>query len=232
MTHFPPPKRQIYALYGRWLAVAYQCQRRFWGYTWRTWLQWLGVGLLLTAVWSAQPTAVLLLIGLALALLLVGFFWAERAGYMAFVADDGRLSALTPVPPLAAEQRVSLYASGPYAVSDQETAVLLRPATYWQAPNGEHSLMVSQPGNKYLYQFFATADIHQVRAGWLLFGKMARPTIAITFSSHWGPTAADAVTAYMVGGGVSQPKRQPLRTIYLSTSDTAVEAQLWQQWVG
>lgn len=228
ITHFPLPKRLIFAMYGRWLAFAYACQTHFWAYSRQSWLQGLALVLLLWTLFGQTATAVRLFAAAIFVALWFGFGWAKRRGYVYFVADPARVMASHTAVPLAAEQRISLQASGPYAVSDREETVLLRPASYWQSPNGEHGLMVSQPDQKYLYQFFPPTAVQQLVGGWLLFGPRPWPTLAVTFINSWGPAQGEDVVSYMVTGGGNPRRRRPQhRTIYLSSADTAVEAQLW-----
>ncbi|MCL4264986.1 MAG: hypothetical protein KJ069_17330 [Anaerolineae bacterium] len=221
-------KRLYYAYLGWAFAMTYRTTRRqFLGYAISSWLKFVAVMLFLGALvlrWGQ--------LAITLALLLViwvyfSYWRAARQGYNRFVVDT---TAVPPAdtPSLPPGQRVSLYATGVFAVVDREQSVLLRPAEYWLSSNGEHGVIVNEYDKKYLYQFFRAETLQAVRAGWMIFGRRPLRALAITFLPTWGPDHADDVVTYVVGGGVKENNKGKGRTIYFAFEDTAVEDQVWQ----
>ncbi len=228
MHNLSLPKQLYYVYLGWAFAIAYRTTRQqFLGYAISSWLKFFAVMLFLAALglrWG-QPAITLTLL---LVIWIYFSYWrAARQGYNRFVPDDtavlpANTSALPP------GRRVPLYATGIFAVIDREQAVLLRPAEYWLSGNGEHGIMVNEHSKKYLYQFFRAETLLSVQAGWMIFGRKPLRSLALTFIPTWGPTNADDVVTYMVGGGVNENYKGKGRTIYFAFEDTAVEHQVWQ----
>lgn len=229
MHNLSLPKRIYYAYLGRAFAFAYHTRwRRFLGYAISSWLKFLAIMFFLVALalrWG-QPMITLTLL---LVIWIYFSYWrAAKLGYSRFVADDTAVPPINNSTPLDPGQRVSLYASGTFAVVNREQTVLLRPAEYWLSRNGEHGVMVNEHTQKYLYQFFQANTLQAVQPGWMIFGKTPLRTLAITFLPTWGPANVEDVVTYMVGGGVNENHKGKGRTIYFTFADTAVESQVWQ----
>ena len=201
---------------------------RFYFYTyWSTLRQVLGMPLsrwvkgaplLLTAVFFIRNWPLPLLILLAVLSLLIQLVYrhAKRRSYKSFVADP--VPPPAPVPPLPANQRVKLWATGTFSLNDREATVLLAPAEYWFVPLGEHIIMVEQVPKRYLYQFFNADTIQKVEIGWLAFGSTPKRSLAITFALIWGPEFADYGTLYVVPDEQKEPPPRT-RTVYFSFVD-------------
>jgi len=90
---------------------------------------------------------------LALALLLsllLAYWLAGRAAYHRFVPHPAELKTDDEPGPLAPYERVPVIASGLFSLQYWEKNVLLRPAVYWQAPRGDHAVMVEHQPRRYL----------------------------------------------------------------------------------
>ncbi len=224
MHDLPPLKKTYYAVLGTIFALAYHSKtRRFWGMSGRGWLN-LGWLALLAAAWAgrwpAWPWLLALFSGWQLA------YWAaRRAGYSKFVADKTAVippnHPLNTIPP---NQHTNLWASGLFAVRNREERVLLRPAEYWQAPLGEHIVMVKMGVEKFLYQFFDAAKLQQIEMGWLIFGRRPFPTAAITFLA---PESDNPLPLYAMLQGYEGEQKQNPRTIYLTFDNTDKQTAVW-----
>jgi hypothetical protein len=228
MQNLPFSRQLYYAYLGRAFAFAYHTRwQQFLGYSLSSssWIKFLTLVLWLVAfIWRWGTVTLILLFTLMVGVQI--FYWrAARQGYQRFVPAKTAVLPGT-LSPLPKGQRVSLFATGTYALADREDAVVLRPAEYWVSRRGEHSVMVSQYPNKYLYQFFQPETLQTVQPGWMVFGKTPLPTLAITFRQTWGPTHADGATTYTVGGEAKNSKGKNL-TIYFTFADTAVQNQVW-----
>jgi hypothetical protein len=211
---------------GRVNAFLYQTQRRtFLGFSLAGWLKNLPLLLLLIAWLLEEPTPVLLL-ALALALMMrLLYASAERAGFVTFVPDTG-LSLAEKVKPPADNRQIKVCATGTFAVHEREAYLLLRPATYWRMPLGEHVIMVEERPGRFLYQFLRAETVERLRPGRLLFGSQPQIALAIQFLSAWGPDAATPGKAYFVGGdGEPAPVK---RTVYLTFANEEERQAVWR----
>lgn len=229
MTHVSAVKRIYYAYLGRMYWFAFQSQwRQIGGFTVSSWLRFLSLVLFFAAFGWGWPLPVLLLTFLLMGWIWISYWRAGRAGYMRFVPDPAAINGETEPPGLADGERVNLYASGLYAVIDREESVLLRPSEYWRSAAGEHSVMVKNQSNKFLYQFFQTETLQAVEPGWLIFAKEPLSTLAVTFWQTWGPDHIEAASTYLIDNdesGNNKPKLKS-RTIYFTFTDTAVAKQV------
>jgi len=66
-------------------------------------------------------------------------------------------------------------ATGLFGTAHWETKLLLRPATYWQVPLGEHVVMVEYEQGKFVYQFFSATGLQNIQQGVLLNGRYIIP---------------------------------------------------------
>ncbi|MBK8989305.1 MAG: hypothetical protein IPM39_25115 [Chloroflexi bacterium] len=213
MTDLPWDRQLFY----RYLGLAYAfthwtSHKTFLAATVRGWIQFAALVLLLVSlllrwgVWGIGGTAVFLL------WVRFSYWRAQKAGYSRFVPDtNGRF-----VPDASASlrpyQRAALQATGVYHVTELSQAVLLRPAEYWQAPLGQHIVMVEHRRQKYLYQFFDARTLQQVQKGWLIFGVRPLDSLAVTFVSAW----------------VGDEVKPVVETIYFSFADAAGQTAVWQ----
>lgn len=179
-----------------------------------------GIPLLLTAVAliSRWPLPLLILLATLSLLIQIIYRHAKRRSYKSFVADPAPPPPL--VPPLPANQRVKLWATGTFSLNDREATVLLAPAEYWFVPLGEHIIMVEQLPKQYLYQFFNATTIQKVEIGWLAFGNTPKRSLALTFALNWGPEFADYGNLYLVPDKQKEPPPRT-RTVYFSFADDA-----------
>ncbi len=182
--------------------------RRFMGISIGSWLQ-IAAALVLLVAWIWHLPWWLLIVMLFI------FLWirfsykrAEKAGYHKFVADKTAVSPTADFDPLQPNERVKLRATGQFALSGRETSVLLRPAEYWKVPLGDHSVMVEESSEQYLYQFFNKTTLENVQTGWLIFGREPMRALSITFCSKWGPAFTDFSRSYYVRGGKQDPPCQ------------------------
>jgi len=228
MKNLSPFKRIYYAYLGRAFSFAYHTdQRRILGFAISSWLKFMTIVLFFTALGLRWGGAALALTFLLAVWVQFSYWRAHKLGYHKFIGEQK-------TPPrgdkasLAADEKVSLYASGVFAVMDRGATVLLRPSEYWRNHRGNHTVMVSRPGNKFLYQFFAADTLLDVQCGWMIFGKQPLMTLAVTFREAWGANQTDEVVTYMVGGGEHKNKNQKKRTIYLTFEAEEMQAAVWQ----
>lgn len=214
-------KRIYYAYLGRALALAYITQkRRFLGVSWAGWLKLVTL-VLFFAVWLLRWPAWLGISAAALLVWLWFSYWrARRMDYNKFVVDKTAVTPdPSPRPPLNANHKVPLYASGVFAVKDREAFVLLRPAEFWYVPLGDHIIMVEQFTKSYLYQFFDAQTLLKVQAGWMLFGKRPLHTLKLTFLEQWGEAGEKVRAQTLENTPAADKQKLPQRTVYL-TFDT------------
>ncbi|MCP4356972.1 MAG: hypothetical protein GY796_03010 [Chloroflexi bacterium] len=228
MKNISPFKRVYYTYLGYAFSFAYHTDhRRFLWFAISSWLKFVTVVLFFAALGLRWDT-----VALALTLLLTVWvhfsYWrAYKQGYNKFVVGK-KIPTAGEKAILAEDEKVSLYASGVFAVTNQGATVLLRPSEYWRNHRGDHTVMVSRPRNKFLYQFFTADTLLDLRCGWMIFGKYPMKTLAVTFREIWGPNHADEVVTYMVGGGEHKNKKQKKRTIYLTFEEEAGQTAVWQ----
>ncbi|MCA9932399.1 MAG: hypothetical protein H6662_13095 [Ardenticatenaceae bacterium] len=218
-----------YRLLGRLYAWTFWMRyRRFLGFSVRTWLILLSLGLIFFVAGQGWSLIITLLL-IALALLLQAAFWASaRAGYNKFVPDDSiSLPSNEVLEPIPANQKVTVRATGVFSLTGREDFVLLRrPTEYWHVPLGEHILMVEQLPGSYLYQFFNGQTLQTVQNGWFIFGRQPRRALAVTFLVTFGPDYNDPSLLYFVGSGEGAALPKP-RTIYLSFDNEADHRAVW-----
>ncbi len=177
-------------------------------------LKLLPVGLALAAWLNNWGNIALMISILLLIWIFLSYWYANRSGYLRFVAGPPSTKPHRGNWPLAPYERVECIASGIYSVHDWEKNVLLRPAAYWQVPRGDHVVMVEHEPQRYLYQFFDVATLFELQEGWLLHGVHPMPAISITYLSMWGPEFTQQQIS--IFGSESKPIEPKPRTIYLS----------------
>jgi hypothetical protein len=181
----------------------------------------LPVGIL-TAGWGRNFAIIGILIFLWIH---ISYWRARRTGYYHFVADDVELMAAENPVPLPMKKHIKVSASGIFSVKDWEKNAVLKPAEYWQAPLGDHAVMVEHEPGRYLYQFFNATTMQELKIGWLLFGTRPRPALAVTFLSSWGPEFNDENVSLLRRNNNNGP--QKIRTIYLSFTSKEQELAVW-----
>lgn len=213
MPDLPFGRRLFYRYLGLAYAFTYWTgHKSFLGATFRGWIKFLALVLLVTAllfrwgVWAIGGTAVLLI------WIHFSYWRAQKAGYSKFVPDESGSFPPDEAAGLPPYQRTSLWATGVYYVTEFSKAVLLRPAEYWQAPLGQHIVMVEHRKQKYIYQFFDARTLQQVQKGWLIFGARPLNSLAVTFISAW----------------VGDEDAPVVETIYFSFADVAGQTAVWQ----
>jgi len=220
--------QQIYLTYlGHMYAFTFRTRwTRFWGISLSSWLQF-GAFLILLAAWFFGSSWWLLTV-LLIVVLWIRFSYrrAAKVGYYKFVEDKTAVFPTTNFIPLAPNERVKARATGLFALSDMETNVLLRPADYWKVPLGEHTVMVENGPEQFLYQFFNKATLEKVQAGWLIFGREPRRALSVTFCSKWGPTFTDFSQLYYINRGNNEPPCQR-RTIVFTFAGDQEHTAVW-----
>lgn len=227
MESLSPWRRAYYAYLGRTYALIRQIQRRsILGVRLLTLVRWLPAIVLLYG-WLTQWPASILVILAALVLWINLSLWrAKRANYIRFVPDQASSIDLTSVDMVPANQKIPVEATGLFSVSGYEGTVLLRPASYWRVPLGDHVVMVEERPGKFLYQFFGTQTLQEVRTGWLLHGPNPIETVSVTFLVRWGPEYTQFGQAYENGDDGNLPPAKRV-TIYLSTADMGIKRSIW-----
>ena len=192
------------------------------GIRYSTIVKLLGITLVLAAWiydWGDSP---LIISSLLLGWIFLAYWRSEHSGYCQFVSDKPAQVDQQKYQKLPPYKRIACIATGLFSVQDWEKNVLLRPAAYWQAPRGDHGLMVEHEPHRYLYQFFNVESMHELQRGWLLHGSHPRPALSISYLSIWGPEFTEV--QYSVFGSERKPVDPKPRTIYLSfTSDEEKE---------
>jgi hypothetical protein len=162
--------------------------RRLMGPTLAGWLKSIPVAAMLFALLARRPLALILAAG-SVAILIRALYWkARRDGYVTFVGQAGS----PPQEPiyLPSDTKISLRATGQFAVKDREDYVLLRPADYWRVPMGDHAIMVEQRPGRFLYQFIQPGSLQHIEPGLLFFGRRPKRSLALRYLSAWGPDFA------------------------------------------
>jgi len=200
--------------------------RRFIGISLASWLQFAAFLILLVA-WIVRLPWWLLTLMLFVVLWIRFSYWrAAKARYNKFVVDKTAVSPTADFDPLQPNEHVTLRATGLFAVSSRETSVLLRPAEYWKVPLGDHTVMVEQRPEQYLYQFFGKTTLEKVQVGWLIFGHEPMRALSVTFCSKWGPAYTDFSQLYYVPGGNADPPCQQRNITFTFASDRE-HAAVW-----
>ena len=220
--------QRFYLTYlGRMYAFTFRTKvRRILGISVGSWLQFIVLVLLFVAWVSGMVELVLVLLAVVFLWLRFSYWRAARSGYNKFMVDKTAVSPTADFEPLKPDERVKLRASGLFALSSRETAVLLRPAEYWKAPLGDHTIMVEQGNDKFLYQFFNRATLEKVEAGWLIFGREPMRALSVTFCTKWGPTFTDFAQMYYVRGDNDEPPCQRRNITFTFASDRE-HAAVW-----
>ena len=187
---------------------------------------WIKLGALVMVIWAGwQWTRPLFAAAVALLLFIYIFYWwAKRTGYSKFVVTE-TLAAVADasISPLPTNSKTAMRATGVFGTAHWETKLLLRPATYWQVPLGEHVVMVEYEQGKFVYQFFSAVGLQNVQQGVLLNGRLPHPTIAITYISTWTP----AGDAQFQMPHAPLPEKTKSRTIYFTFDNVEDEKLVW-----
>ena len=212
-------KQVIYAGLGIIFYGTYVTNHRlFLGLSWGWYIRRLLFVPVLWALLARQELWVWVLLSVAVLVNLL-YWYAARLGYSRFVAGDEGVPILGDVDgdgkrPLAANEKITIKATGLFSVRDWESFVLLKPAQYWQVPLGDHVVMVEDAPKSFLYQFFDAANLQRVQQGWLIFGRELLPVLAVTFRTKWAPQFVKFEVRFY-DQNEAEPEA-PLRTIYFS----------------
>ena len=187
---------------------------------------WIKGGAWAMAIWAfwAWPRSVFTLSIALLLLIYLFYWWAKRSGYSRFVVTETVATlADDDTPPLPANSKTAMRATGMFGTAHWETKLLLRPATYWQVPLGEHVAMVEYERGKFVYQFFSAAGLQNIQQGVLLNGRLPHPTIAITYLATWTPSS----DLQFQMPNAPLPEKTKSRTIYFTFDDVEDEKLVW-----
>lgn len=187
---------------------------------------WIKFGAWAMAIWAwwRLPRPALALAITFLLLIYLFYWWAKRTGYSKFVTTKTLASiADQDISPFPANSKIMLHATGIFSTSHWETKLLLRPASYWQVPLGEHVVMVEHEQGKFAYQFFSAVGLQNVEQGMLLNGRLPHPAIAITYLSTWSPNSDKLFQAPLA----PLPENAKKRTIYLTFETVEDEKLVW-----
>ncbi len=219
MESLPPLRRAYFSYLSRAYAVMYQLHKRsILGIRLVSIARWLPILLLVIGWLKRWPQPAL--IGLLLFILWLNYsLWrSRRDNFNRFVPHAGSMPDIIQSEPLPANHKINVMATGLFSVSGRDNNLLLRPATYWRVPLGEHVVMVEELPGKYLYQFFNGKSLQTVRPGWLLFGPQPIEALAVTFLARWGPEYTKFGQAHESGDDSDLPPPKRV-TIYLSSDD-------------
>lgn len=216
------PLRRAYLNYlSRTYAVMYRLHKRsMLGIRLASIARWLPILLLVSGWLRRWPLPIL--IGLLLLIIWLNYsLWRSRHdNFNRFVPHATSIPNIISSEPLPANHKIDVTATGLFSVSGRDNNLLLRPATYWRVPLGEHIVMAEELPGKYLYQFFNAKSLQTVRPGWLLFGSQPIEALAVTFLARWGPEYTRFGQAYESGDDSDLPPPRRV-TIYLSSDDPA-----------
>ena len=228
MENFSLPKRLYLAYLGRALALTYFSQRR--QILWipiSSWLKGLSFAFIVFALifrWGQTAVFITLFI----------FFWiqfsywrAGKMGYNKFVVDETGVLPQAAHGLVAPNEKITVRASGTFAVSHRDSTLFMHPAEYWRAPLGDHIIMVQESQTQYLYQFFTTETLQKIEKGWIIFGKEPLQTLALTIQNAWGPDFNNNAIQYYVGGGQTTNGKQRLKTIYFTFDQQEELNRVW-----
>jgi hypothetical protein len=216
MTHEIGLPQRIYYNYLGYLYwfTHYTSTHRFLGIRLSSLIKLLAVILVFSAWVFGWGQLSLIILVLFLIWVYLAYWRAGRSGYFKFVSSKQALIEVQNYEKLQPFNKVSCLATGIFSVQDWEKVVLLKPAAYWQAPRGDHGLMVEHAPQKYLYQFFNAQTVQSMQQGWLIYGAKPKPALAISFLSIWGPELTKVQFSIF---GATQKEVEPiLRSIYLS----------------
>ena len=214
----------LYTIIGILYAFAHKTAvSKFLSATLSGWIKFGAWAMAIWAWWRLPRPALALAIALLL-LIYLFYWWAKRTGYSKFVTTK-TLAAVADqdIPQLPVNSKIALRATGIFSTSHWETKLLLRPASYWQVPLGDHVVMVEHKQGKFMYQFFSAAGLQNVEQGVLLNGRFPHPTIAITYLSTWTP----AGDAQFQMPHAPLPENAKSRTIYFTFDSVEDEKLVW-----
>lgn len=227
MDKLPPAHRIRYAYLGRIYALSYHVRRRtVLGIKLSTLLIWAPLLVLLVGRLQRWPWPALLFLFLIWLWLLFSLWQSRRVNYNRFVPGETLIENAADLRPLPPNQKVPTWVTGLFSVSGRENTLLLRPASYWRVPLGEHVIMAEEQPGKYLYQFFNAESLQEIRRGWLVFGSKPRETLAVTFLSAWGPEYTQFGPQYDSDNKNGPPPRRV--TVYMSFEDEEAERAVRQ----
>ena len=220
MDALSPLHRAYYAYLSRMYALAHGLNRRsLLGIRLSVLVRWLPIVALLMGWVMAWPSGVMIAILLITLWVNYSLWRAKRDNYNRFVPNRAT-GANAPEPvTLPPNERLPILATGLFSVSGRESRLLLRPATYWRVPLGDHVVMAEEEPGKFLYQFFDARSLQELREGLLLFGPLPRATLAVSFLARWGPEFTRFGQQHESGhDDLPTPRRV---TVYLSAEDDA-----------
>jgi hypothetical protein len=217
---------------GYMYALAYfTTHHRLLGLRLSSWLRFLSLALVVIAWTRGWGTAWLAGALLLAAWLNVTYWRAGRAGYNKFVPDEAAVLPTEPLSPLPPNQRVPLQATGIFSVNNREDFALLRPAEYWQAPLGDHIVMVQQRPGQFRYQFFTATSLQEIHVGWLIYGRKPHRALAVSFLVMWGPDFNELTQVYMTHHNSSSSRPLARRTVYFTFDEDATRRAVWHNLV-
>lgn len=228
MDSWSPLRRVYFSYLSRAYAVMYTIYTRsFLGFRLSTLARWVPVVVLLIAWVARWPIPVIILLALLVVWINYSLWKANRDNFNRFVPDTSSRIESDGLQPLAANQSVSIRATGLFSVSGRDRKLLLSPASYWRVPLGEHVIMAEEMPGKFLYQFFRAETLQMIQPGWLLFGPQPLETLAITFLGRWGPEYTRFGQLYEDGDSSRLPPPKRV-TVYLSSADAQTRLVVWQ----
>jgi hypothetical protein len=169
--------------------------------------------------------------GIVLAIVIRILYWrGKRVGYIRFIPEENRhLSSDSES--IAANQKISVRASGAFSVKSMELYVRQHPAQYWRVGMGDHALMINYSSGRFIYQFIRPGGLEKVIPGKLCTGRKAEPTLEITYLSNWGPESADV--SFMFFTREDDSKQTKLRRkIHLAFDNLEKRELVWKSLTG
>lgn len=226
MHAFSPIHRLYFAYLGRIYALLYALNRRkILGMRLATVVRWSSLLLLLVGLLMDWPAPVMVFLLVVAVWIYYSFWRAKRENYNRFVPTPSPAAPDNPLgQSLPPNQKLPVRATGLFSVSGRDAALLLRPASYWRVPLGDHVVMAEEAPGKFLYQFFNAESLQGIRPGLLLFGPRPAETLAVTFLARWGPEYTRFGQDHESERGALPPAKRV--TIYLSIADDEVRQLL------
>jgi hypothetical protein len=193
------------------LQLAYRLHRHFAG-GWSV-ARWLGTLLALAAVVMLfvrrSVTWDVILIAALFSIYVLFLLWAGRKGYVHFrtsAAAANDLKQAPANPPLQPEEKVPVWACGPFTVHGQDQYYVDLQAGYESVRSREHIVMARIDASRFLllgswpehelgwwYIFIQPAMLRQIRIGYLHFGRQPRLALEIVYA----PDQETRRTAYL-----------------------------------
>lgn len=202
------------------LRTAYRLHRHLWG-AWSVG-RWLGLGLFILGIvalirwWPFPGPAIALgVLWLGYSLLLA---WAKHQGYVHFEPRTGSPASSPQVPPLQAEEKVPVRASGWFHVEGMDQYYVDVGAQYQSVARREHMVLGQIHASRFLlakwpswelgwwYIFFQPGMVRDVRWGELCLGPQPQEALEIVYA----------------------PDEETLHTVYLQFEDEAGLQRVWQ----